>query len=145
MLIYETENFILESHEKPEVDRLDGGHIKITPKVAVTDRTKLNSRLAIEFMRLSIVAGKAMALGMEKNGVEIGKINYQENGNWNPEMHLHLYGRSIKAVYQKFGDPIIPGHKDEYEPLNSDDIENIKVEMVRIFDDAEFKDKVWRL
>ena len=30
--IYETKNFIVESHEKPEVDRTEGGHIKISPK-----------------------------------------------------------------------------------------------------------------
>ncbi|MEI7478307.1 MAG: hypothetical protein WCJ81_07675 [bacterium] len=59
-LIYETKNFTLESHENPEIDRLEGGHIKINPKVLIVDRTLLSSKLAIELMRFTIVAGRAM-------------------------------------------------------------------------------------
>ncbi len=40
-IIYKTENFILESHERPEIDRLEGGHVKISPKENVEDRTFL--------------------------------------------------------------------------------------------------------
>jgi len=61
-LIYESKNFTLESHENPEIDRLEGGHIKINPKVRVRDRTFLSPKQAIELMRFTIVAGKAMIL-----------------------------------------------------------------------------------
>lgn len=55
-LIFETKNFTLESHENPEIDRVEGGHIKINPKVPIMDRTFLSPREAIELMRFTIVA-----------------------------------------------------------------------------------------
>lgn len=143
--IYETTNFFLESHEKPEIDRLDGGHIKINPKVSVIDRSQLSPQLAIELMRFSIIAGRAFVTGMRKQGIEIGRINYQDNGNWKPEFHLHLYGRARAATQQKFGDPVIPGHKDTYFPLTREDIEGIKEEIIKLFQQPEFRDDVWKL
>ena len=82
------------------VDRGDGGHIVITPKIPVTDRQQLSAKLAIELIRLTILAGQAMTTVMNTNGVDIGRINYQDNGNWTvfrPEgsfLHVHLYGRA---------------------------------------------------
>ena len=143
--IYETENFILESHESPEVDRLDGGHMKISPKVSVVDRTRLNPKLAIELMRFTIVSGRAMVQGLEKQGINIGRINYQDNGNWKPELHVHLYGRAVDAKQQLFGNPILPGHKDSYFPLNERDIECIKYEIQDLFELKEYQDKEWKL
>ena len=81
-LIYETENFTVEAPDKPHVDRDDGGHIKIVPKVQVVDRQQLSPKLAIELMRLTIVVGQAMTTAMNRRGVDIGRINYQDNGNW---------------------------------------------------------------
>lgn len=144
-LIFETENFTLESHDQPEVDRLDGGHIKINPKIKVTDRTELSPQLAIELMRLTIVAGKAFVEGMKKQGINIGRINYQDNGNWKPELHVHLYGRAVDATQQKFGDPIVPGHKYSYQPLTAEDIHSIKEEIIKIIASPEFQDDLWRL
>lgn len=96
-LIFETTNFIVESHEKPEIDRIEGGHIKISPKVEIEDRALLTPEQAIELMRLTIVMGIAMKEGMKRSGVNIGRINYQDNGNWTPHLHIHLYGRAIDA------------------------------------------------
>lgn len=144
-LIYETPNFILESHERPEIDRLEGGHIKITPKSDVSDRTKLTPKLAIELMRLTIVAGKAMVSGMAKRGVNIGRINYQENGNWSPHLHIHLYGRAMDATIQKYGDPLTPGHREDFKPLTSADISAIRTEMDTLFALPEFSDQSWAL
>ncbi|MDR0462820.1 MAG: hypothetical protein LBG64_01195, partial [Pseudomonadales bacterium] len=114
--------FILETHERPKIDRLEGGHIKISPKVEVEDRTKLTPTQAIELVRLTMLAGEAMIVGLAKQGIEIGRINYQDNGNWNPTLHVHLYGRAKTATIQKYGDPITPGHQPEFKPLNDDDI-----------------------
>lgn len=144
-LIFETENFLVESHEKPEVDRLDGGHIVISPRVAVIDRTQLSPELAIEVMRLTIVVGKAFIVGMGKRGVHIGRINYQDNGNWKPQFHIHLYGRALDAKQQKYGNPIIPGHKDSYNPLTNEDIQLIKEEITSIFKLPEFQNDAWRI
>lgn len=142
-LIYETENFILESYDKPEIDRLDGGHVKITPKIKVEDRQKLSPKLAIELMRFTIVAGEAMKLAMKKVGIDIGRINYQDNGNWTPSMHIHLYCRAKNATMQKYGDPVVPGHKEEYKPLNEEDIKNIKKEIEALFKQEKYSDKKW--
>ncbi|MFZ2188579.1 MAG: HIT domain-containing protein [Candidatus Moraniibacteriota bacterium] len=143
--IYETKNFTLESHERPEVDRLEGGHIKISAKRDIVDRAELTPEEAIELMRLTIVAGKAMVKGMAKGGVEIGRINYQDNGNWNPHFHIHLYGRAIDAKIQKYGDPIISGHQDSFNKLSNKDTDAIRAEIDLLFNSEEFSDKTWRL
>ena len=64
---------------------------------------------AIELMRLLIIVGEAMTIVLTKNGIDIGRINYQDNGNWGvfkkegPYKHFHLYGRAKSAVRQKYG------------------------------------------
>ncbi len=37
-IIYETQNFTIETPTKPHIDRNDGGHIIILPKVKLVDR-----------------------------------------------------------------------------------------------------------
>jgi diadenosine tetraphosphate (Ap4A) HIT family hydrolase len=144
-IIYKTENFILESHEKPEIDRLEGGHVKISPKVDVEDRSVLTSNQAIELMRLTIISGEAIKSAMKQIGVNIGRINYQDNGNWAPHLHVHLYCRAKNATMQKYGDPIAPGHRDEYNPLNKEDIQRIKKELESLFELEKFSDSEWGL
>ena len=119
------------------------GHIKISPKIEVEDRTKLTAEQAVELMRLSMVAGEALVRMMAKIGVEIGRINYQDNGNWKPHLHVHLYGRARSAVMQKFGDPIIPGHKDEYLPLTESDITLLRQEVSALLQQEKYSDAVW--
>ncbi len=145
VLIYETKHFVVEAHQKPEVDRIDGGHVKITPKKDFEDRTQLSSQEAIELMRLTIITGRAMKFALGKQGIELQRINYQDNGNWKPHLHIHLYGRAKDARYQKFGDPIIPGHREEYQPLNNKDIVLMKQEMDVLFGTEEFSDRRWGL
>ncbi|MCD8483995.1 hypothetical protein LRY65_02930 [Candidatus Woesebacteria bacterium] len=143
--IYRTTNFILESHERPEVDRNDGGHIKISPIEDVSDRTQLSPALAIELMRFTMVAGLAFTTAMAQQGITLGRINYQENGNWKPHLHIHLYGRAINAQYQKFGDPIKPGHREEYQPLTIEDCQLIATELEKLFGEEKFSDQQWGL
>lgn len=144
-IIYETKNFVLESPERPEIDRLEGGHVKISPKIIVEDRLHLSSELAIELMRFTIVAGKAMIAAMEQIGVKIGRINYQDNGNWTPHLHIHLYCRAKNATQQAYGNPIIPGHKEEYSPLNQEDVKRVRKEIEKLFALEEFSDNNWKL
>ena len=144
-LIYETSNFVLETHDRPEVDRLEGGHMKISAKFEASDRTQFTPEQAVEFIGFSIAAGKAMKAAMARQGVEIGRINYQENGNWNPVFHLHLYGRATTATRQKYGDPIIPGHQSDFQPLNAEDIALIYEEIDRIITQPDFAPTNWKL
>ncbi len=156
--IYQTENFIVEAVDKPHITRTDGGHIRISPKVRTLDRTKLSPRLAIEYMRLTMVVGEAMATVMNRRGVDIGRINYQDNGNWSvfqPEgsyFHLHLYGRAKSARIQKWGEMVsLPkreesiGFFDSFEPLNEEDIIEIRREIEEIFKRDKYLDTNWRL
>jgi diadenosine tetraphosphate (Ap4A) HIT family hydrolase len=154
--IYKVKNFIVEAPEKPHVTRVDGGHIKITPTEKVVDRTRLSPKLAIELMRLTMVAGEAMTNVMNKHGVDIGRINYQDNGNWSvftpegPYLHIHLYGRAKNAKINKYGDAChFPqretGFYDSFEPLSSEDILEIKKEIEEILKQEKYLDKNWGL
>ena len=86
-IIYESENFVVEAAQKPHVDRDDGGHIRISPKVPVVDRQQLPPKLALELMRLTIVVGHAMTKVMNEHGVDVGRINYQDN-------RIRLFGKT---------------------------------------------------
>lgn len=153
-LIYETDNFTVEAVDKPHITRTDGGHIKIAPKQRVIDRTKLSSEKAKELMRLTMIIGEAMAKGMNNRGVDIGRINYQDNGNWsvfNPEgpyFHYHLYGRAKSAKIQKYGDACYfpqrsTGFYDDFQPLDTDDIVEIKKQIEEISKKEKYSLENW--
>ncbi|MBR9705436.1 hypothetical protein GOV14_00210 [Candidatus Pacearchaeota archaeon] len=155
-MIYESENFFVEAFETPHVDRDDGGHIKIHPKVRVTDRQQLSSKQAIELMRLTIVVGQAMTKVMNEHGVDIERINYQDNGNWavfepeGPPLHIHLYGRAKSAKIQKYGQACYFPHRDEkpeyykdFKPLNKEDVKDIRKEIKKLLKNQKFSDHEW--
>lgn len=157
-LIYESINFIVEAVEKPHVDRNDGGHIKIYPKVRILDRQQLSPKLAIELMRLTIIVGEAMSKVMNEHGVDVKRINYQDNGNWSvfkpegPYLHIHLYGRAEGAKIQKFGQALNFPHREErpeyYEnlkPLNADDVKDIRAEINKLIKENKYSDSEWGL
>jgi len=142
-VIYETDDFTVISSEKPHLDRIDGGHIKIVPKVRVRDRTQLSPELAKELMKLTMVVGEAMVIGLNNRGIDVGRINYQDNGNWrvfNPEgpyLHVHLYGRAKSAKVQKYGDALYLPHRetgfyDSFQPLDHEDVQEIRKEIERL-------------
>lgn len=148
--IFETENFILETREKPFVDRAEGGHIRIWSKLKVSDRTKLTSEQAIEYTKLSMIAGEAMTTVLKKQGIDIGIVNYQEMGNWSvfkPEgvtMHMHIFGRSKSATKQKYGEAVLlpqreTGFYDGFEGLNENDIKEIRSEIERLLTTDKYK------
>lgn len=154
--IIQTDNFIVLAVEKPHVSREDGGHIKIVPKVRISDRTELSPKLAVEVMRLTMITGEAMTVAMNKRGVDIGRINYQDNGNWSvfkpegPYFHIHLYGRAKSAKIHKWGDACsfpqrISGFYDNFNPLNDEDIETIREEMELIMKKDKYQDVNWHL
>lgn len=149
-LIYQTENFVVTACDDPHVDRLDGGHIIIVPKVRVRDRTQLSPELAKELMKLTMIVGEAMAVALNNRGIDIGRINYQDNGNWGvfrpegPYLHVHLYGRAKSAKIQKYGDALYLPHRetgfyDAFQPLNDDDIREIRKEVEKISSTEKFR------
>ena len=157
-MIYESQKFFVEAVEKPHVDRDDGGHIKIYPKVRLFDRQQLFPKHAIELMRLTIVVGQAMTKIMNEHGVNIGRINYQDNGNWTvfkPEgsyLHIHLYGRAKSAKIHKYGQACFFPHREEkpeyyenFKPLNEEDVKDIKNEIERLLGEEKFSNSEWGL
>src|SRR5690606_7747870 len=102
-LILETDHFTVEVPTHPHLDRADGGHIVINPKVTVIDRTMLSVEQTQELMELTMIVGEAMKTVLNSHGIDVGRINYQDNGNWREELHVHLYGRAKSAVQQLYG------------------------------------------
>lgn len=143
-LIFETDNFVVEAPPKPFVSREEGGHIRIRIKdESITDRTKLSSKVAIEYMRLSMVVGEAMEVVMNSQGIPVVKINYQDMGNWaykqgkKPFLHYHIFGRVLGAKHQPYPESVFlpdrsTGFYEEFIPLTTDDITQLKDEITRI-------------
>jgi hypothetical protein len=109
-------------------------------------------------MRLTIVVGEAMKTVMNVHGVDIGRINYQDNGNWtvfHPEgsyLHIHLYGRAKSAKYQFYGQACYFPHRNEHpefyenlKPLNTEDVNEIGKGITRLFQQEKYSDKEWKL
>lgn len=139
MQILQTTYFTVDTYDKPHIDRNDGGHIIISPKVPIEDRTKLSLQMAHELIELSMIIGEAMVKGMKKSNIEIGRINYQDNGNWRNVFHLHLYGRAVNAILQPYGTALqFPKTQEEFknrhnlQPLTAEDIKNIQDEAQNI-------------
>lgn len=157
MIIYETKNFIVESHEKPFLPRTDGGHIRIRVKdEKITDRTKLDPKTAIELMRLTMVVGEAFEKAMNNLGVPVVKINYQDMGNWawktktQPFLHIHVFGRASNAVKQPWPESVyLPDRKtgfyDNFEPLSQADIEEIRKQINIALQEPKYDEKEWGL
>lgn len=147
-LIYETRHFVLRTPDDPHVSRGDGGHIIIDPRVTIEDRTQLTREQAIELMKMTMVAGAAMKTVLTRKGIDIGRINYQDNGNWRQEMHVHLYGRARGATLQPWGHALtFPPTREaflremgELEPLHETDIADLRSEIIRLLTTDFYRD-----
>jgi diadenosine tetraphosphate (Ap4A) HIT family hydrolase len=139
-LVFESAHFDITAPERPHVARRDGGHLIINPKRAVEDRTRLTGEQAVELVKLTMVAGEAMKTVLTRRGIAIGRINYQDNGNWRAELHVHLYGRALNAKLQPYGHALaFPPTREaflkdmgELEPLTSEDCAAIRAEIERL-------------
>jgi len=156
VLIYETDNFIVESNERPLVSRLDGGNIRIKVKdTSITDRTKLTPKMAIELMRLTMIVGEALEKALIRRGIPVVKVNYHDIGNWAfkknqaPYLHIHMFGRAKDAKYQPFPESVyLPdwnsGFYDNFEALNEEDISEIKHQINLLLKLPKYQSKEWR-
>ncbi|HCC23534.1 TPA: hypothetical protein DF272_05170 [Candidatus Falkowbacteria bacterium] len=128
----------------------------IRPKIKVLDRTKLSPELAVELMRLTMLIGEAMTLGLNNRGIDIGRINYQDNGNWSvfkpdgPYLHIHLYGRAKSAKFHPWGDACHFPHRetgfyDSFEPLNDADIAEIQKQIALLSLKKQYQLTAWNL
>jgi diadenosine tetraphosphate (Ap4A) HIT family hydrolase len=147
-IIFESRHFILKTLDQPHVSRNDGGHVVINPRVTVADRTQLSREQAIELMKLTMVTGEAMKTVLTRKGVDIGRINYQDNGNWRHELHVHLYGRARSATLQIWGQPLafpptaaaFRKEMGNLEALRDDDIAELGAEISRLLKTEKYRD-----
>ena len=147
-LIAETEYFEIVTPAQPHVSRGDGGHLIINPKVAVEDRTRLTREQAIELVKLTMVAGEAMKTVLTQRGIDLGRINYQDNGNWRHELHVHLYGRARGATIQPYGHALaFPPTKEAFvremgnlQPLSDGDVSALKSEITRLLATEKYRE-----
>ena len=157
-LIFESQNFVVQSEEFPLVDRNDGGHITINAKFKISTRQELSAKQAIELMRLTMVAGEAMTEVLIQHGIDIGRLNYQDNGNWavfktgGPQLHYHLYGRAKNAVHQKYGEALHMPHKETnpefykmLQPLSRKDVDAMSERIKTLLKNEKYSDVAWGL
>lgn len=157
-VVYESKFYIVKIPKTIIIDRDDGGHIEISPKTRLCDRQALTPKQAIELMRLTSVVGQALPTAMKERGIDIGRVNYQDNGNWDvfskngPYLHVHILGRAKNAKVNVYGQalnfPHIKENSEYYKnlkPLNADDILLIKREIDRLLDSDAYKNSAWGL
>src|SRR5579871_3277356 len=100
-IIFETDKFVVTAHDKPHHSRENGGHIVVTPKKVVEHRYQLDADTAKDLMFLSMLVGEGATSVLKQQGLDVVRINYQDNGNWayktpghEPAVHWHLYFRT---------------------------------------------------
>ena len=122
------------------VTRNDGGHIRIR-----ANREEVKSFEDLDAAELAALGGamhlasEALKFALTENGIAIGRVNVQINGNWSdlyrtePSFCVHVYGRAYDAQKQPFGQslsfPSPRENPDFYagnEPLTDADIEEIR-------------------
>lgn len=160
-VIFETTHFIVAGHDTPHHDRNNGGHAKVYPKQKFSNRSEMPLELYLTMMSLVLVAGEAITTVMRSKGVDVIRINYQDNGNWahfnptkrEPQIHEHLYVRSKNekhpagdARFMAFPNalffPFIDDHPDYYasfQPYSEQDCADIKVEILRLLSNEKYK------
>ena len=81
-IVYKTQNFTVKAPEVPHVPREDGGHVFIEANDPhCCDRTQLTADQAIECAWLTMLAGEAYWNVMSERGLDLYRLNYQDNGN----------------------------------------------------------------
>lgn len=156
LIIYKSKYFTVEIHPMPFVSREDGGHLRIFPKdkERISERTDFTKQEAIEFIWLSMITGQAMQTALNKRGIPVVKINYEDLGNWafkrgeKPVLHLHIFGRAENATKQVFPEAVyLPdrssGFYDGFEPLNKEDMDQIKAEIEALLKTEKYNKESW--
>lgn len=106
-MLCETDHARVLSPPRPHISPGDGGHLVAVPKLHVRSRRELPIDALRSVELLTMVAADALEAVFGTPW-----FNYQENGNWGlgrPErqhMHIHVYGRTVDAVEQPYGEAL---------------------------------------
>lgn len=157
-IIYQTDSFVLTRAAYPFVSREEGGHMRMFCKrEEVGERRDFTPQECIEFIWLSSMAGQALETVLNKAGVKVVKINFEELGNWafktgDPlKFHEHIFGRASTATKQLFPEALqLPdkssGFYDGFEPLTDADVAAIREEIERLAESRKYADaSAWHL
>ncbi len=143
--VYEDRYFQVVVPESPLNCREDGGHLVVIKKIPVTDRSDMSYQESIAFMRISMVAGKAMY-----DVLRIERMNYEDLGNWGlddpggPKMHLHLFGRSREQIHQIRGHHMFLYPKDHsiykghLKALTEADLAGLRARINELLDEPKY-------
>jgi len=139
--VYVDKYFKVSIPNHPFNSREDGGHLVLTLHNPVTDRSDLTVEQAINFMRVTMMVGRAMydVLGVKR-------MNYEDLGNSDPRLHLHFFGRAHKQLYQVPGFPIAliwpKGHpiytSGIFDPLSQDEIDRLRDRVKELSRDEKY-------
>lgn len=140
MKICESSHFNVFCANEPHLSREDGGHLVIVPKERIPNRWDLSEPQSNECMNLSKLVGQSMLEGLNERKLDIRRINFQDNGNWEidhpkgPNFHLHLYGRAFNAPHQTHGEALHFSNKETqfWKDLNQLDEDDVKAIQSRI-------------
>ena len=144
--VYDDKYFTVIAPVLPLNCREDGGHLILIKKEPVSDRSDLCYREAIDFMRITMIVGRAMY-----DVLNIERMNYEDLGNWGlddpggAKMHLHFFGRARAQVHQIRGQHIFLYPKDHkiyqghLKPLNADDLRSLKARIDELVDEPKYR------
>lgn len=131
--ICRTEHFTVKAAGKPHVPREDGGHVLIEANdPECHDRIQLSGEQAMECAWLCQICGQAIWDVLPTRGIDLYRLNYQDNGNWSfvrgepPLLHIHIYGRAVGERHQEFGQALVlpyptTGFYEGFTPLSDED------------------------
>lgn len=157
--ILETKNFTVVGHERPHQSRENGGHVVITPKKRYAHRNEMPLHLGTALMHLTMVVGEAVTKVMKRKGLNVIRINYQDNGNWAykpafnkpPHLHVHLYVRTKGEShpnkdkrFQAFPEALVfpppeSGYYKDFQKLTEEDCLDIKNEFENLLSANKYK------
>jgi len=145
-VVYDDRYFQVVAPTLPLNSRDDGGHLILVKKIPVRDRSDLTYQEAIDFMRNTMIVGRAMydVLGIER-------MNYEDLGNWGldepggAKMHLHFFGRAWEQIHQIRGQHMFLYPKDHkiykghLEPLSDDDLKRLRVRIGELVNETKYQ------
>jgi diadenosine tetraphosphate (Ap4A) HIT family hydrolase len=144
--VYDDKYFQVVAPEFPLNCRDDGGHLILIKKEKVTDRSDLSYQEAIDFMRITMIVGRAMY-----DVLDIERMNYEDLGNWGIDepggasMHLHFFGRAREQLHQIRGHHISLFPKDHkiyqghLKRLEDDDLRRLTERIGELMNEEKYK------
>jgi diadenosine tetraphosphate (Ap4A) HIT family hydrolase len=137
--IYDDKYFRVVAPDYPLNSKEDGGHLILLKKHPVSDRSDLTCEEAIDFMRITMIVGRAMydVLGVER-------MNYEDLGNWGldepggAKLHLHFFGRARVQIHQIRGQHMFlypkdhPIYKGHLKPLDDEDLRRLEARVAEL-------------